>query len=79
MIGKCLFCEGNSRIELSQKSDGLFYICNNCGRYFAEEKLETKLSEFTKEEKQKISNYLKNRKRNDFQEILTIELLKEKI
>jgi len=71
----CLFCNSKCTIADSQINDGHFYICENCGRYFTEDYLENKLDRYNEYDKEVISNFLKNRDRNDFHNILTVEYL----
>ncbi len=73
----CLFCNSKCTVTDSQINDSYFYNCENCGKYFTEDYLENKLDHYNEYDKEVISNFLKNRDKNDFHKILTTEYLDE--
>lgn len=76
MNQKCLFCGQDCIKEFSQFGGEYFYNCtNHCGKYFAEESLENNIVNYNEYDKEVISNFLRNRSKNDFHEILTKEYL----
>ena len=54
-----------------------FFNCDHCKQYFTADRLEKDIAQFSSEDKEKISTYLKNRDKIDFKKVYTVETLKE--
>lgn len=75
---KCLFCGRKCHIADAQpdNSGAFFYNCDkNCHQYFVGEESIKNIDNYSQTEKDKISNWLKNRQKIDMKLVLTTDLL----
>lgn len=73
----CLFCEEKCEIDYAQPSESgsFFYRCSNCHQYFVGDEIIKNIEQYSQTEKDKISNWLKNRKKIDMKLVLTTDFL----